>query len=109
MQQSALTPEEESRRGDVAKLVLENALFIEACNQLDAELRLMRERVPMADRDMHTRIILAEQMQAKVLDYLRAVMMSGESAKLQLRERETLADRIAYAREHGLRNAFFGT
>ncbi len=109
MQQSALTPEEEARRGDMAKLVLENPLFIEACNQLDAELRLMRESVPMADRDMHTRIILAEQMQAKILDHLRAVMMSGESSKLQLRERETFTERLEYAREHGIRNAFFGT
>ncbi len=106
MLQSALTPEEESRRGDLAKIVLENALFVEACNHLDAELRLMRERVPMSDRDMHTRIILAEQMQAKVLDYLKAVMMSGDAAKLQLRERRSLADRIDYARQHGLRNAF---
>ncbi len=106
MLQSALTPEEESRRGDLAKIVLENALFVEACNHLDAELRLMRERVPMSDRDMHTRIILAEQMQAKVLDYLKAVMMSGDAAKLQLRERRSFTERLDYARQHGLRNAF---
>lgn len=106
MFQSALTPEEESRRGDLAKVVLDNPLFVEACNHLDADLRLMRERVPMADRDMHTRIILAEQMQAKILDYLRAVMMSGDAAKLQLRERRTFTDRLEYAREHGIRHAF---
>ncbi len=106
MLQSALNPEDEARRGDLAKSVLENPVFVEACNQLDAELRLMRERVPMSDQDMHTRIILAEQMQAKILDHLRAVMMSGDAARLQLRERRSWNERIQYAREHGLRNAF---
>lgn len=106
MQPSAVSPEEESRRGDLAKVVLDNPLFIEACNQLDAELRLLRERVPMSDTDMHTRVILAEQVQAKVLDHLRAVLMSGDAAKLQLRERRSLTDRIEYAREHGIRTVF---
>lgn len=101
-----MTTEEEVRRGQEARIVLDNRIFIEACNKLDAELRLLRERVPMGDTEMHTRIILAEQMHAKVLDYLTAVMSSGEAADLQLRERRTLSERIDYAREHGLRYAF---
>lgn len=103
---TGMSPEEEQRRGMEAEQLLKHPLFVEACNSLDAELRLMRERVPIRDTDMHTRIILAEQMHAKVLDYLRAVMMGGDAAKLILRERETLAERFNYAREHGLRHAF---
>ncbi len=101
-----LTPEQEARRGDEAKLLIENPLFVEACNQLDAELRLLRERVPMRDTEMHTRLVLAEQVQAKVLDYLKAVVMSGEAAKLTLRERQSFTDRVTYAREHGIRSVF---
>lgn len=98
-----LTAEEEVRRAAEARQILQAPLFIEACNSLDRELRMARERVPIKDCDMHTRLILAEQVQAKVLDYLRAVMLTGDQAELQLRERENLMQRMRNAMEGGLR------
>ena len=98
--------EQDKRRAMDAERILREPLFVEACNALDRELRLMRERVPLRDTDMHSRLILAEQMHAKVLDYLRGVMGFGESAKLILRERESFMDRMKNAAAHGLRNAF---
>ena len=100
------TSEEEISRGGAAERLLNDELFVEACNALDAELRMLRERVPLRDTEMHTRLILAEQMHAKVLDYLRGVMQNGESARLILRDREGLMQRMRNATEYGLRNAF---
>lgn len=97
------TPEQELARAGAARRVLEDPIFIEACNALDAQLRLMRESVPMQDTEMHTRLILAEQVQGKVLDYLRGVMIGGEYARMQLREKESLAERMKNAMRLGIR------
>jgi len=100
------SPEEEISRGGAAERLLQDPLFVEACNALDAELRMLRERVPLRDTEMHTRLILAEQMHGKVLDYLRGVMQNGEAARLILRDREGLYQRMRNAMDHGLRNSF---
>lgn len=100
---SATTPEQEAQRGAEARRILESPVFIEAVNALDRELRMARERVPVKDTDMHTRLILAEQVQAKVLDYLRGLMLAGDAAELVLRDRESAAARMRDAMRHGLR------
>jgi hypothetical protein len=100
------TPEDEIARSGAAERLLKDPLFVEACNALDSELRMLRERVPLRDTEMHSRLILAEQMHAKVLDYLRGVMESGHAARLMLANREGLMQRMKQAMEHGIRNVF---
>ena len=103
---SDLTPEQELARAQEAERILTSKVFIEACNSLDSELRMLRERVPMNDKDMHSRLILAEQVQAKVLDYLRGLMQGGAWAAQQLALRESVSERLLHAAKYGLRNVF---
>lgn len=97
------TPQQEISRAGEAERVLATPVFKEACNRIDAELRLMRESVKLSDTDMHTRLIIAEQLWGKLLDHLKAVMLSGDYAREQLKLRENFADRMAAAIKHGIR------
>ena len=97
------TPEQEISRAGAAERVLATPVFKEACNRIDAELRMMRESVPMKDTDMHTRLIIAEQLWGTLLDHLKAVMVSGDYAREQLKLRESFAERMATAIKHGVR------
>lgn len=93
----------EADRAHEAELVLTNPMFKEACNRIDAELRILREGVPMRDTDMHTRIILSEQLWGKLLDHLKAVMEGGAYARQQLQLRENLAERAMNSIKRGIR------
>lgn len=99
----APTPDQEIARAAEAERVLATPVFKEACNRIDAELRMMRESVPMRDTDMHTRLVLAEQLFGKLLDHLRALMMSGDFAREQLKLRENFSERMLQAVRHGIR------
>jgi len=90
-------------RAEEAKSVLATPVFKEACNRIDAELRMMRESTNLKDSDMHTRLIIAEQMWGKLLDHLRSLMMSGDYARERLRLRENFAERAAAAVRRGIR------
>lgn len=93
----------EAMKAEEAKRILETPAFKEACNRIDTELRVMRESVGMNDRDMHTRLILAEQMWGKLLDHLKATMMAGDYARHQLKLRESRAEHIREAIRNGIR------
>lgn len=97
------TPEKEIERAAEAERVLNTPVFREACNRIDAELRMMRESVAMTDTDMHARLILAEQMWGKLLDHLRSLMISGDYARERLKLRENFAERMAAAVRRGVR------
>lgn len=97
------TPQQELDRAEEAKRLLAAPVFVEACNRIDAELRMMRESVPLRDVDMHTRLIIAEQLWGKVLDHLKALMMSGDYAREQLRLRESAFERMKNAVANGIR------
>lgn len=93
----------EAERAHQAEVLLSSPIFAEACNRIDAELRILREGVPMRDTDMHTRIILSEQLWGKLLDHLRAVMEGGDFARQQLQLRETFTERATAAIRRGIR------
>lgn len=93
----------EAERARQAEVLLSSPIFADACNQIDAQLRVLRESVPMSDVDMHTRLILTEQMFGKLLDYLRATMASGDYARQQLQLRDGLAERTVAAIRRGIR------
>ena len=90
-------------RAEEAKSVLVTPVFKEACNRIDAELRMMRESVGLNDSDMHTLLIIAEQMWGKLLDHLRSLMMSGDYAREKLKLRESHMERAAQAIRRGIR------
>jgi hypothetical protein len=97
------SPEQDINRAAEAERVLATSVFKEACNRIDAELRMLRESVPMRDADMHSRLIIAEQLWGKMLDHLRSLMLKGAYAKDQLKLRETRTERVAQAIRRGIR------
>jgi hypothetical protein len=99
----SLTPEQDINRSAEAERVLVTPVFKEACNRIDAEFRMQRERVPLNDSDMHTRLVIAEQLWGKMLDHLRSLMMKGAYAKEQLKLRETRTEKMAQAIRRGIR------
>lgn len=96
-------PQTDIARAAEAERVLATPVFREACNRIDAELRMMREGVGMNDTDMHSRLILAEQMWGKLLDHLKSIMMSGNYARERLRLKENFAERMAESIRRGIR------
>lgn len=101
-----MTPEQEARKGDEAEQLLRHPLIKEAFNSLDAWLRAERERSDPRDKGYHSDLIRYEQLLARFQDHFRALIMSGEAAKLQLRDREALGQRVVNAYRYGLRNFF---
>jgi len=97
------TPEQEIARGEQARQIFETPVFKDACNRIDAELRALRESVPMSDADMHTRLILAEQMFGKLLDHLKMLMIGADYARQQLKLRESFSERMVQAVKQGIR------
>lgn len=96
-------PQADIERAAEAERVFSTPVFREACNRIDAELRMLRESVGMKDTDMHSRLILAEQMWGKLLDHLKSIMMSGNYAREQLKLRENFAERMAESIRRGIR------
>ena len=98
--------EDEARRGKEAEQLLRNPLIAEAFNALDAWLRTERERCDIRQKDYLADLIRYEQLLGRLQDHFRSLIMSGESAKLQLKEREALGSRVVNAYKHGVRNFF---
>lgn len=96
-------PQTDIARAAEAQAVLTTPVFKEACNRIDAELRMLRESVGMKDTDMHSRLILAEQMWGKLLDHLKSIMVSGNFARERLKLKENFAERMAESIRRGVR------
>ena len=80
--------DEEVVRGGKAADVLESTVFLEARKHvLDGIERQMRA-VPMANQEMHTRLILALQVWDQLEKYLEQVKQTGEIRQFQITQEE---------------------
>lgn len=80
--------DEEVVRGGKAADVLDSTVFLEARKHvLDGIERQMRA-VPMANQDMHTRLILALQVWDQLEKYLEQVKQTGEIRQFQITQEE---------------------
>lgn len=98
-------PEKAARRGVEARALSEHPLLKEAWTRIEEDLRLARERVPIGDTGMHTRLVLAEQMYRRVRAHIEQLIVEGDAAQLILRDRESLRERMSRA-VLGNRNTF---
>lgn len=80
--------EKELRRAGEARQILDSSLFREARADIEGKLADMRRRVPITATDMHTRLILMDQLWGYVLDYFEQTAQTGKLAELQLKEAE---------------------
>lgn len=89
-----LTAEQELREAREAQSVLDSPIFQKACRGIEDGLAAQRRAVPMRDTDMHSRLIMAEQLWGSVMDFLRQTVQTGDLAQLELRRRESARDRV---------------
>ena len=81
------TPEQEIERARTAQQVLENEIFKEACQRIEEGLAGQRQRVPLRETDMHTRLIMLEQLWVQLKDYIQQVADTGVFAKDVIEQR----------------------
>lgn len=88
------TPEEELIRANSAKQVLESEIFREACQRVEETLSGQRRSAPIHDPEMHTALIMTEQLWNNLKDWLQQVAQTGKFAEAELQRQRSLADRM---------------
>lgn len=83
-----MTPEEELRRAGEARQILNSALFIEARKNLEEQLASLRRSVPIRETEMHTRLIIMEQLKESFFGFFEQLAQTGRMAELHLQEKE---------------------
>jgi hypothetical protein len=83
-----VSPEEEIIRAGEARQILDSRIMLEARKNLEEQLSHLRRAVPIKDADMHTRLILLEQMYGHLMGWFEQIAQTGKMAEIQLRERE---------------------
>lgn len=86
-----MTPEQELYRASRAKEVLENEVFIEAFEQMQAEIRKQWEESPARDTPGREHLwVMLKQLQ-KMHSLLQGTMLSGKLASKEIQHRELQA------------------
>jgi hypothetical protein len=103
-----MNAQDEIRRAGEARQIIDSPMFVLARAQLTAQLAEARRLVPLTATEMHTRLILAEQMMGHFFEYFEQIAQTGKFAEMKLeeeRKRQTLLDQgIAMFKRMG-RNA----
>lgn len=88
------SPEEELTRGGEAARLLDSNLWKEMRASIEATLAANRRSVPLNQTDMHTRLIITEQLWGNILDWFQEVADTGRMAEIQIQQQRTLQQRI---------------
>lgn len=88
------TPEEERIRGGDAARLLDSPLFKECCETIERTMAEQRRSVPLRETEMHTRLILMEQLYGNFLDFFKQIADTGRMADLQIQQKRSLAQNI---------------
>lgn len=88
------TPEEEIIRANAAKQVLDSEIFREGCQRIEETLSAQRRAAPIHDQEMHTALIMTEQLWSNLHDWLKQVAQTGKFAEAELQRQRSLADRM---------------
>ncbi len=78
-----MTPEDEQRRAELARSVLENPVFDEAVNKIKNDLYAEFQNSPARDSEGREKIYLMGKMFDLLLVHLRSVMETGKLNKLK--------------------------
>lgn len=74
----------ERTRGNDAAYILNHAIFKEAWKAASESLERQRLKIGLRDTDMHTRLIMAEQILSTLKHYFEDVINTGKMAEVQL-------------------------
>jgi hypothetical protein len=104
-----MTPDEELRRAREAESLMNSPLFVEARQSLERQLTSLRRDVNIHATEMHTRLILMEQLSAKFFSFFEQALQTGKMAQVRLQDdarRRTLQERAVDMFRRQGRNAF---
>lgn len=103
-----MSPEQELHRAGEARQMLNSTLWQEARADLESKLAQLRRTVPISSTEMHTRLILMEQVKEQFFGYFEQMAQTGRMAEIQMeqdRQQRSLIEKgIAMFRTGG-RNA----
>jgi hypothetical protein len=91
-----MTPDEEVRRAGEARQVLDAPIFQQARKNLEDQMAQLRRNVPIRETEMHTRLILMEQLADRFFGYFEQLAQTGRMAEIHMaeeRERQSMIDR----------------
>ena len=71
-------------RADFARQILDNPLFKEAFAALDADLARQRQAVKITDTQLHTKLIVCEQVLSRFRDVLTRAIQDGDVAQMRI-------------------------
>ncbi len=77
---------QEIRRGDDAKLILDNPLYKEAVSKVREGLINAMQQSPLGDEKTHNRLVIGLQLLSQIEKQLSDVMMTGKLASMQVQE-----------------------
>lgn len=83
-----MTPEEELRRARDAERLVNDPMFQEGRKYLEAQLSQLRRDVPIHQTEMHTRLILMEQLALRFFGFFDQAIQTGKFAQVRLAEEE---------------------
>ena len=76
-----MTPEQEKQRSELAKNVLENPVFVDACNQIQNDLYGEFVNSPARDSEGREKIYLMNKMLNVLLGNIKSVMETDKLNK----------------------------
>lgn len=79
-----MTPEQEIIRAGQAHELLNSPLFKDAKAMIEDSLAQQRRKVGIRDDDMHTRLILTEQLWMNLQDFFLQIAQTGQLAQFEI-------------------------
>jgi len=100
-----MSPEQELARAGEARQMMNSQLWQDAKADLEGKLATLRRTVPISSTEMHTRLILMEQLKEQFFGYFEQLAQTGRMVEFQLdeqRRRQSLLEKgVAMFRTSG--------
>lgn len=77
---------EEAQRGESARQLMENPLFVEAVQTVESRIVEAMRNCDTQSRDQHQTLILSLQLLGQITKHIRTVADTGRMAEIQLRK-----------------------
>lgn len=75
-------------------MILDSPMFKEARERVEGTIAHHRRRVPLRETEMHTRLILMEQLWMQLVDFLEETAQTGKFADLEIARRNAWIERL---------------
>jgi ABC-type uncharacterized transport system substrate-binding protein len=83
--------EKDQRSGGDAQFILNHDIFKDAWKAVEDALKAQRLKIGFKDTEMHTRLVIAEQILDMVKKHIENVVATGKLSELQLRQKPKFA------------------